>query len=120
MSTIVEKSTYLLLLRQPGGPVPPPDEMKKIMARFSEWMGGMTARGMVQGTNGLEITGKVLRGPRGAKITDGPYMETKEIVGGYILITANSLEEAIEAARGCPGLDYAMTVEVRPVRPRAQ
>lgn len=108
----------MLLLRQPGGDVPPPEELAKIMARFSEWMTGLTEKGMVVGTNGLEITGKVLRGPRGARLIDGPYMETKEIVGGYVLITAGSMDEAVEAAKNCPGLDYAMTVEVRAVRPR--
>ncbi|HVU34700.1 MAG TPA: YciI family protein [Opitutaceae bacterium] len=108
----------MLLLRQPAGPVPPPEELQKIMVRFQTWMDGMMAKGMVVGTNGLDVTGKVLRGRRGASITDGPFAETKEIVGGYVLITAASLDEAVEAARDCPGLDYAMAVEVRPVRPR--
>ena len=88
------------------------------MAQFAEWMQGLSAQGMVVGTNGLEITGKVLRGPRGATITDGPYPEAKEIVGGYVLITADNLDQAIEAARDCPGLGMGMAVEVRPVRPR--
>lgn len=52
----------------------------------------------------------------GAVITDGPYAEAKEIVGGYILINASSLDEAVEIARGCPGLDYRLAVEVRPVK----
>jgi len=90
------------------------------MARFGEWMKAMTAKGQVVGTNGLEITGKILRGPRGASVTDGPYSEAKEIVGGYVLITADSLEEAMEAGRGCPGLDYGMAVEVRLVRSRSE
>ena len=82
------------------------------------WMQGMSAKGMVVGTNGLEHTGKVLRGPRGAaaSISDGPYPESKEIVGGYVLIAADNLEQAVEAARDCPGLDYPMVVEVRPVK----
>ena len=118
MNTPIVKSTYMLLLRQPAGGVPAPEEMKKIMAQFGEWMQRMTSKGMVQGTNGLDITGKVLRGARGSLITDGPYLETKEIVGGYVLISAASLEEAVEAARDCPGLGYGMAVEVRPVRQR--
>ena len=118
MSAAPNKSQYLLLLRQPHGGVPAPEEMKKIMARFTEWMDRMKAQGMVEATNGLEITGKVLRGPRGHAITDGPYVESKEIIGGYVLISAASEAEAIEAARACPGLDYHMAVEVRPVRPR--
>jgi hypothetical protein len=119
MTTEAKKSQFLLLLRQPPGGTPPPEELQKIMARFAVWMKAMSAKGMVVGTNGLEITGKVLRGPRGASITDGPYPEAKEVVGGYVLITADSLNDAIEAARDCPGLDYHMVVEVRPVRARS-
>jgi hypothetical protein len=110
-------SQFLLLLLQSGtGPGPSPEELTQIMARFSTWMAGLHAKGIVAGTNGLEPTGKVLREPGGAVITDGPYAETKEVVGGYILINAANLDEAVEIARGCPGLDYRLAVEVRPVR----
>ena len=111
-----EMPQFLLLLRQPAGGVPAPDELKKIMEQFAKWMQGMSAQGLVVATNGLEITGKVLRGPRGATITDGPYPESKEIVGGYVLIAAAGEEQAIAAARDCPGLEHGMVVEVRRVR----
>ncbi len=88
------------------------------MARFGEWMASLNAKGIVVGNNGLENTGKVLRGHRGASTTDGPYSETKEIVGGYILIKAESLDHAVEIARNCPGLDYSLAVEVRPINHR--
>jgi hypothetical protein len=110
-------SPYLLLLHQPHtGPGPTPEELQEIMARFGRWMDGLSEKGIVAGTNGLEPTGKVLREPGGALVTDGPYAETKEIVGGYILINAANLEEAVEIARGCPGLDFRLAVEVRPVK----
>lgn len=116
MSTPNRSSSYLLLLRQPAGGVPPPEELAKIMAKFNRWMARISDRRMLEGTNGLDITGKVLRrGRRGAKVTDGPYAETKEIVGGYVLIAAKSLAEAVKVAKACPGLEYNMTVEVRPV-----
>lgn len=110
-------SQYLLLLLHPAtGPGPTPAELQRIMARFGTWMEGLYAQGVVAGTNGLEPTGKILREPGGAVITDGPYAETKEIVGGYILINAASLDEAVAIARGCPGLDHRLAVEVRPVK----
>ncbi len=113
-------SQYLLLLLQPGaGPGPTPAELKEIMSRFETWMSSLYAKGIVAGTNGLEPTGKILREPGGVVITDGPYAETKEVVGGYILINAASLDEAVAIARGCPGLDYRLAVEVRPVRPKS-
>jgi hypothetical protein len=107
---------YLLLLHQPNtGPGPTPAELEKIMGHFKTWMDGLYAKGIAAGTNGLEPVGKVLREPGGAVITDGPYAESKEIVGGYILINATSLDEAVAIARGCPGLNYRLAVEVRPV-----
>ena len=107
----------MILLHQPygRGPGPTAEELGRIMVRFNAWMSGMRAKGLVVGTNGLEAAGAVLRGPRGASITDGPYSETKEIVGGYVLIKADNLAHAIELGRECPGLDYHMAVEVRPV-----
>jgi hypothetical protein len=88
------------------------------MKRFMVWMDDLNKKGIVAGTNGLDDTGKILRGPRGESISDGPYAESKEIVGGYILINAANLDEAVEIARGCPGLDYRLAVEVRPVKPK--
>ena len=120
MTTLPEQSEFMLLLHQPhgGGPGPTQEQLKQIMGRFNEWMSGMRAKGLVVGTNGLDVTGAVLRGPRGASMTDGPYSETKEIVGGYVVIKAANLNEAIELARDCPGLDYRMAVEVRPIKAR--
>ena len=114
-----QKSDFMLLLRQPNtGPHPGAEEMEKIMARFTTWMEGMTAKGIVLGTAGLEVAGKVLRRSDEVIVTDGPYPEATEIVGGYVLISATDLDEAAEIARGCPGLDCRMAVEVRPVKHR--
>ena len=121
MTTRPEESEFMLLLRQPNqGPHPTPEEMGRIMQRFTTWMEGMSARGIVIGTGGLEVNGKILRGPRGISLTDGPYPETKEIVGGYVIVKAASLDDAVEIARDCPGLDYRMAVEVRQVKHRRQ
>ncbi len=121
MTESSDKSQFLLLLHQPNtGVGPTPEELKQIMARFKIWMDGLTAKGLVLGTNGLDVGGKILRGPRGASITDGPFAESKEIVGGYVLITADNLDHAVECARDCPGLDYRMAVEVRPVIKRRE
>ena len=48
-------------------------------------------------------------------MTDGPFAESKEAIAGFFIIQANNLEEAVEIAKGCPGLDYGQTVEVRPL-----
>lgn len=108
---------FMLLLRQPQeGPHPTPKEMEQIMSRFTAWMRDLSASGQVVAANGLDDSGKVLRGPRGKTVSDGPYAEAKEIVGGYVLLAAADLDQAIELARGCPGLDYRMVVEVRAIK----
>jgi hypothetical protein len=109
------KSPFLLILRQPPGGAPPPAELQKIMTKFQAWMESVEAKHEVLGTHGLAPTaGTVVRGPNLIE-TDGPYVEAKEVIGGYVLLTAASLAEATAAARGCPGLAYGMSVEVRPV-----
>jgi hypothetical protein len=115
MALSPEKSQFLLLLRQPPGSRPPPAILDPIMAQFALWMKDLQAKNMVVATNGLETTGKIVSGPHGSAITDGPYIESKEIVGGYVLIAADNEDQAIAAARGCPGLGYGMVVEVRRV-----
>jgi hypothetical protein len=108
---------HLLLLRHPNrGPGPTPAELEKIMERFGLWMAGLHAKGLVAGTNGLGPTGKILHGPLGETVvTDGPYAEAKEVVGGYVLLNVATMKAALAIARRCPGLDHRMAVEVRPV-----
>jgi hypothetical protein len=110
---------HLILLEYPAGAVPPdPEELKVIMRRFALWMDGLQKQGRVAATNGLELTGKMLRGPIGETvITDGPFAEGKEVVGGYVMLNPCTLDEAVAAAGACPGLDSRMIVEVRPVVP---
>src|SRR5947207_1700282 len=113
MTTRSKKSQFLLLLRQPAGGPPSPAEMQKIMAQFQAWMDDLRARYEVLGTNGLApTTGKVLRDPNGLSYIDGPYIEANEVVGGYVLLAADSFEAAVAAGRSCPGLNYSMSVEV--------
>jgi hypothetical protein len=49
-------------------------------------------------------------------MTDGPYAEAKDLIGGYTVISAKSLDEATEIARGCPFLPVGGTVKIRPVQ----
>ena len=112
------KSKFLLLFHHSlEGPDPTPEEMQQIFGRWMEWMKGMKAQGTFVGSNRLQDTGRVLRGPRGGAVTDGPFAEAKEVIGGYILIAADNYAQAVEIARGCPGLDNDMAVEVREIEP---
>jgi hypothetical protein len=57
----------------------------------------------------------VVSGIAGERVTDGPYAEGKEVVGGYFFLTVKDLDEATAIAKQCPGLALGLTVEVRPV-----
>ncbi|MDB5022962.1 MAG: transcription initiation protein [Mucilaginibacter sp.] len=89
-----------------------PDEMQAIMKQWENWMGGIAAQnklansGSRLGTEGLTIK-------PGNVIINGPYAEIKEIVGGYIIVRAESLEEAAEIGKGCPILNVGGNVELR-------
>lgn len=108
---------FLLLLRHGGTTPPPPDELAKLMAKFKVWMDGIKARGEFVATNGLAFTGRVLR-THGA-VSDGPFAEAKEVVGGYVIVTARDLDHATEIAKACPGLQQpGTTVELRPIQSR--
>ncbi len=48
-------------------------------------------------------------------VTDGPFAESKEAIAGFFIIQADSLEQAVEIAKGCPGLEFSQTVEVRAI-----
>ncbi len=56
-----------------------------------------------------------MAGARGAKVVDGPFAEAKELIGGYVMLTADSLEEVTALAQQCPNLEHGMSVEIRTV-----
>ncbi len=83
--------------------------------KWMTWLKELGEQGHVMNLgNPLEATGKVVQGKQKA-ITDGPFAEAKDLVGGYTLIQANDLNQAAELSKGCPIFDYGGYVEVRPV-----
>jgi len=110
-----EKSQFLLVFRQAELPVTPsPEEMQKIFGKWMEWVAQMKAEGRYLGDNRLYFTGAVIRG---SAVTDGPYTEAKETLSGYILITADSPDEALRIGKQCPGIAWGTSVEVRTIEP---
>ncbi len=92
---------------------PTPEEMEAGIKQWQDWIGGIAAQGKFKGTNQLSYEGNTLK-PDGV-ITDGPYAELKEVIGGYALVEADSLDEAMEMAKGCPILFMGGHVEVRKI-----
>ena len=91
-----------------------PEEMEANTKRWMDWIGGIAAQNkLTDRGNRLNNGGKVLK-PNGL-VTDGPYTETKESLGGYSIIKSKSLEEAVEIAGGCPVFLLGGSVEVREI-----
>ena len=94
-----------------------PEEMQASAGRFMAWFERLKAEGKAKAGQPLQNIGRVIS-KNGRTISDGPYAESKEAIGGYFILTVTDLDEAIEIAKGCPGLDLGMKVEVRPVAAR--
>ena len=108
---------YLCIQRsQPGQPgkgkAPSPAQMEEMYAKFNAWR-EKYQENIVDMGGKLNSGGKIVTS-EGA--TDGPVVEAKEVIGGYMIVSAESLEEAIEVARACPGLvSPGSGVEVREI-----
>lgn len=93
------------------------EERQKHMGKWNVWMNQLRANGHVNEYPGrpLEGVGMVVRG-KNKLVTDGPFAESKDIVGGYLSIEAEDLAQAVELAKNCPILQVEGSVEVRPVQ----
>lgn len=92
-----------------------PEAMEASLAKWSAWLGALAQQGyLADGGQPLHPNGKLLQG-KAKKITDGPYMEGKEIIGGYSIVKAMDYQGAIELAKGCPILDDEGTIEIREI-----
>jgi hypothetical protein len=96
-------------------PAPTPEELQASIKQWQDWMGGIAAQGKFVGTNRLGSEGKTVKSAN--VIVDGPYAEVKEMVGGYLIVKALNLDEAVTLAEGCPIFATGGHVEVRNVIP---
>ena len=86
------------------------------MQKWMQWMGDLTQQGKFIGAQPLDQTGKQVTGNKRV-VTDGPFMEGKEMVGGYLMCKAGTYDEAVEIAKGCPILEFDDgIVEVREIQ----
>ena len=107
-------SEFLFLYRE-GETNRSPERMQQTMQKWMSWLKELGEKGHIKDQGQpLERTGKVVKG-RQKSVTDGPFAEAKDIVGGYTLIEARDLGQAVELSKGCPIFEADGTVEVRPV-----
>ena len=107
---------FILIFRHEDGmKVASPEQMQIWMKQTMDWIGSITAKDKFVGGNGLPFQEARVVGHKGV-VTNGPFGEIKETIGGYIIVRADSVEEAIEFAKGCPVLQgEGNTVEVRKI-----
>jgi hypothetical protein len=92
-----------------------PQERQQTMQKWGVWMKELGEKGHIKDQgNPLGLTGKVVKDRKGT-VSDGPYAEAKDVVGGYTLIEAKDMAQAVQLAAGCPIFDMGGFVEVRPV-----
>ena len=90
------------------------EEKQKVTDQWMTWFRRLTEEGKAIAGNPLEREGKIVSG-KNRVVSDGPFAESKEAIGGYFYLTVADENEAIEIAKQCPGLEYGAVVEVRPV-----
>ena len=90
-----------------------PEEMQQHMQKWFTWIASLRDKGIYKGGEPLEKDGLIVTSDK--TVTDGPFPESKEMIGGYVMIESDSVEAASELAKGCPVLELGGKVEVRQV-----
>lgn len=91
-----------------------PEEMQEHMQKWGAWMGGLKEKGQLVDGLPLAKEGNVVH-KAGEVITDGPFAEGSEVVGGYLIVTADDQSGAVEVSKGCPIFEHGGNVEVREI-----
>jgi hypothetical protein len=93
-----------------------PENWQAHMQKWMEWMGSLQQEGKLVGAQPLGNTGKIVKGNK-KLVTDGPFMEGKEMVAGYLICRAGTYDEAVSICKGCPILEFNDgSVEVREIQ----
>ena len=114
-----DRQEYLLFLYEPPDLFERmgPEELQRAIERYRAWTEELKRDGSFVASDKLtDGEGRVLRREdEDLRVTDGPYAETKEVIGGYYAVRATDYGHAVAIASGCPHLDYGGTIEVRQV-----
>ena len=115
MTTKSSPSEYLVLCRGQWDKTASREQIAKVIDQFYTWLDGLVDKGKMKHGQRLTSEGKTV-GRRNV-ITDGPFGESKEVIGGFWFVVANGLDEAAEIAAGNPCLDDGLFLEIRPIDP---
>ena len=109
----MEKFMFIFEGTQPGNLSP--EHMQAHMGKWMAWIDKLSKAGKYVAGEPLLPGGKLVSGPNGKSVTDGPYTEGKEVVGGFFIINAKDIDEAITISKECPDLEFGTKVQVRQV-----
>ena len=116
MSAANPSSEYMLLFRGPHWDKGlSPEELQQVTGQVMAWFEGLKEQGRVKAGQPLGAEGRTVSAKKARPAADGPFAESKEAVGGYLLLQADNLDEAVAVAKTNPTLEYGITIEVRPV-----
>jgi hypothetical protein len=108
-------SEYLVICRGQWEQTASREKLAKVIDEFYVWLNRLVDEGKMKRGQRLTHEGKIV-GSRN-QITDGPFGESKEVIGGFWFVVANTLDEAAQIAAGNPCLDYGLSLEIRPIDP---
>lgn len=116
MNDQADLSEFLIISRGQWDQAASPQRIQKAIDDFYVWLDRNIAEGKMKSGSRLGLAGKTVR-KIGAAVTDGPFGESKEVVGGYWFIYAKDLEQAAEFASSSPTLECGLFYEIRPTDP---
>jgi hypothetical protein len=116
MSEQPPTAEYLVISRGQWDKTLSQDEIQSATEKFYIWYDRLINEGKMKPGQRLTSEGKTVG--RKDVITDGPFGESKEVIGGYWFILAHSLDEAAQIAKGNPCLDCGLLLEIRPIAPQ--
>jgi len=91
------------------------DERRQALRNWNAWCDELATGGKLLHGSPLFPEGRVIGGSRRGSVIDGPFAEAKELIGGYVIVTAADIDEATALAERCPNIAYGMSIEIRPV-----
>jgi hypothetical protein len=110
-------SQFMLFIRNGEEPNElSPEQIQQAIQRFSGWARTLREQGKLVAAEKLKDNeGLLLRARNGQIVVDGPFAETKETIGGYFIVEAGNLDEAVEITKECPALSNGGIVELREI-----
>jgi hypothetical protein len=116
MSERTLPAEFLVISRGQWDSTLSPKERQNVIDQFYVWLERLVDEGKMKRGQRLKYEGKTVG--RQSAVTDGPFGESKEVIGGYWFILAHNLDEAAQIAKGNPCLEYGLLMEVRPIDPQ--